>query len=162
MDIGCARCLGVRLVIQLSSSGESSRDCEEEALRRLLLSGGLTVPEGGFNNLSFVLEKSLRRREGTPAETFHEAEIWDCAEVGRMVFAGRIRRRSQWWLCARRGTVERISGRMTHRRGFAWIMGVIEAERRVDRKFGMEEVDLRLMMWTSQTGILMIEYRSLL
>jgi hypothetical protein len=154
MEIACVRGRGGRLVIHVLSSGESSRFCAVSPARALDVSGGFTLPDGGFRSDAFLDGKSFSRRDGTPAVTVQVAAIWAVTEAGSVVLAGRTRSRSQWVLWASSGDVESVLGRIIQRTTRACIMGLMETARSEERKAGIVELELREMMKRLQSGIL--------
>jgi len=81
--------------IQDWSSEVSSRVCDEDAVAGLDVSGGFMDPAEGLRRPAFLVGKSLRRRDGTPAVTVHSEDICCVIASGKLVVLGRTRRRSQ-------------------------------------------------------------------
>jgi hypothetical protein len=64
-----------------------------------------------------------------------------------------MRRRSQWMFFARREGTDIVVGRIIQRITFEMVRGLIEVERRVERKFWIEVEELRERRLIVQTGI---------
>jgi hypothetical protein len=136
-----------RLAIHVESSGDSSSVWElVAAFAGFEVSGSLTEPGGGFNSAAFLAGKSFSSADGTPAVMVQRVAICDVMAAGSVVVDGRTRTRSQCVLCARRGVVERVVGRIIQRTTRAWVMGVIEWVRREERKEGIVVVGVRERM----------------
>lgn len=145
-------CLG-KFDIHVLSSDESSRVCVVCPTRALEWSAGFTVPGGGFKRDAFLEGKSLRRRDGTPAVTFQMDAMEAVMEEGKVTPEGRTRSRSQWVLCANKGTVDNVVGSIIHRATRACIMGLIQAMRSEERNEEVQVPGFSDRMYTSQSGI---------
>ncbi len=119
--------------------------------------GGREVGSG-WRSFSFVCEKLVTRREGTPAVILQWWEIRFWIWAGRGSVEGRMRSISHAMLRARRCSVEMCVGRMIQRITREITRGLRAVEESVERKVGRGEgvVGWRARRWSVQSGILSV------